>query len=125
MWEDSPLHTDLLFAREDAARCIFESSSCLVELRDGFKLAIHQELPEAPRLPFYLNLRLDGVKGGKLSASDIATISQAASSIFKRLVIETIQNTGGCKVTDLLVFLNHSTDAEQKLKKLEVRLHAV
>ncbi len=205
------MNTELLRAREDAARCIFESQSCLVDLNEGFELAIHQELPQAPRSPFYLNLRPEGIKNGKLSASDITTISQAmflqgtaatqtsvfashrgicsipaagdpyldnimsfvrnartqemnptryslqkqmadgkrsftlteeaylsqfaikftvvddlvASSISKRLVIETIRNTGGCAVTDLLVFLNRSTDAKKELHGLGVRLHAV
>ena len=205
------MNKELLKAREDAARCIFESQSCLVDLNAGFELAIHQELPEAPRSPFYLNLRPEGVKNGKLSTSDIATISQAmylkgkasphtnlfgshrgicsipaagdpyldtimglvrnerkqdmnptryslqklvtdgkrsfiltdeaylsqyaikftvvddlvASSISKRLVIETLRQTGGCSVTDLLVFLNRSTDAEKELGKLGVRLHSV
>lgn len=205
------MNKELLGAREDAARCIFESHSCLVDLNAGFELAIHQELPQAPRSPFYLNLRPQGVKGGKLSATDITTISQSmylkgtaatqtgvfashrgicsipaagdpyldnimsfvrgernqelnptryslqkhvtdgkrsftlteeaylsqfaikftviddlvASSISKRLVIDAIRNTGGCAVTDLIVFLNRSTDAEKELQGLGVRLHAV
>jgi orotate phosphoribosyltransferase len=192
-------------AREDAAQRIFENGSCLVDLENGFELAIHQELPDAPRSPFYLNLRPMGVKGGEMKPSDINAVAKSmellgesaglfknnrpicdipaagtpyldaildrlakkeggqpvrftmkkrlinekrtfalseeydmsddrwqrtcmvddlvASSLTKKLAMEPITQAGG-KVTDLLLFLDRSTDAKKELGKLGVTVHA-
>ena len=64
-------------AREAAAHRIFATGSCKIDIKNGFKIAYHDEQPEAPRSPFYLNLRRTGVKEGTLEPSDIATISQS------------------------------------------------
>jgi len=47
-----------------------------------------------------------------------------ASSLTKKLAIQAIAQAGG-KVTDLLVFLDRSIDAEEELGKLGITLHAV
>jgi orotate phosphoribosyltransferase len=71
------LDQKLMNAREAAADCIFLSGSCLIDIEKGFRIAYHDEQPEAPRSPFYLNLRQTGVKGGTLEPADIDSISQA------------------------------------------------
>ncbi|GEM_PF-1750581 len=206
--EDCSLSNEFLVAREDAAHRIFSNGSCLVNLEEGFKLAIHQELPDAPRSPFYLNLRPTGVKEGKMEPEDIKAVAKVmtiiglnadlfdhpifdipaagtpyldaifqwldgsfvfndrslptrirlkkqvsdgkrsfkldpkglptdedicqelcmvddlvASSLTKKLALEPIEQAGG-KVTNLLLFLNRSTDAREELGKLGVTVRA-
>lgn len=188
--------------REAAAHAIFSTGSCRINLAEGFKIALHDALPEAPRSPFYLNLRPQGVKGGAMTPSDIEAVGRAlyllgherdlfthsrpicsipaagdpyldvimnetvkaqglllrfrlekveidgkrafrldehdeiawedtllvddlATSILtKQLAIKPIAANGGY-VTDLLIFLNRSTDAREMLNRQGVRLHTV
>lgn len=71
------LRIDLTIAREEAAHRIFRSGSFKIDLTEGFKIALHDKLPDAPLSPFYLNLRPKDTKGGTLLQSDIDVISCA------------------------------------------------
>jgi hypothetical protein len=204
-WEDSSLNEVQRLAREAAAHAILRSNSFKKDLKKGFKLAIHEKLPDAPPSPFYLNLRPEGVKNGTLTPADITAIglsmyhlaearmclvperavcsipgagnpyldvimeevararnntelprrfylekldvagkrafkqsdddpfiwTQAvlfddlvASAMTKFLAIAPIELRGG-NVSDLVVFLNRSSDAKQLLAERGVKLHAV
>ncbi len=204
-WEDCTLNEELRLAREAAAHAIFKSKSFKVDLQGGFKIALHDELPDAPLSPFYLNLRRTGVKGGTLEQRDIWAISKAmyhlgleegclapgravcsipaagdpyldaimdevaldrsgmrmpqrfyleklevngkrafalspsdaftwsnavlfddlvTSMLTKLLAVKSIEQCNG-HVSDLLVFLNRSSDAKKKLAGLGITLHAV
>jgi orotate phosphoribosyltransferase len=191
--------------RERAATRIFKNGSVKVDLIKGFRLAIHDDLPDAPPSPFYLNLRREGVKGGVLNNEDFAWIGLSlhklcrdhdlltvnrpvcsipaagdpfldalmrikektqvrnltptrfslikdestgkrqfnladtdnrphlnsllvddlvASMLTKWLAINAIRQARGT-VTDLLVFLNRSADAKERLAAHGINLHAV
>lgn len=199
------MHQALQLARETAGHVIFKSGSFKIDLDKGFKLALHDELPDAPPSPFYFNLRQKGVKGGTLEQKDIWAISHSmyqlglaqecltpgraicsvpaagdpyldsildevalercgmnlpqrfrlqkleiggkrafklapddsfiwskvvlfddlvAGMLTKLLAIKSIEAHGGT-VSDLVVFLNRSSDAKQKLAEHKVALHAV
>lgn len=188
--------------REEAAHRIFRTGSFKIDIKEGFKIALHDKLPDAPLSPFYLNLRPKGTKGGTLLQSDIDVISCAmvlkgheaelfthlrpvcsipaagdpfldsilaflqgegiglerfrlqkmdvqgnrafrlapedlavwkdvlliddlvTSTQTKGLALEPIIKMRG-GAPDLLVFLNRSTTADQVLKQMGIRLHAV
>lgn len=70
-------------AREAAATRIFEGGHFLIDTEVGFPLAIHQDLPKAPRSPFYLNLRPEGVKEGKMTQMDIDAVAMSMLELGK------------------------------------------
>ncbi len=71
------LKIDLMTAREEAAHRIFRTGSFKIDIKEGFKIALHDKLPDAPLSPFYLNLRPKGTKGGTLTQADIDVIGCA------------------------------------------------
>jgi orotate phosphoribosyltransferase len=71
------LNIDLQQQRELAAHGIFRTGSCLIDIEKGFKIALHDKLPDAPLSPFYLNLRQTGIKGGTLEQGHIDDIGKS------------------------------------------------
>lgn len=75
---DSAQVEDSLFTtiQEQLARRLFELGAIQIDTQKGFELKLHEQHPEAPMSPFYMNLRALGHKDGQLGSGEFEMIAQ-------------------------------------------------
>ncbi len=118
--------------RERAARNIFEGGSFKIDLETGFKIALHDDLPEAPLSPFYLNLRPDGVKEGVLTKEDIVWIALSMHQLCKRNKLFTtsrpicsIPAAGDPFLDEMLDIMERASSLDRNLLPKRIRLKKI
>lgn len=80
----------LIDAREAAGHAVWQSGTIGIDLKNGFRMKIHDKYPDAPTSPIYVSLRPRGVKGGQLEAEHLSRIGNAmarlaiANGVFSR-----------------------------------------
>lgn len=71
------MHQSLIDAREAAAHAVWQSGTIRIDLKNGFRMKIHDTHPHAPPSPIYVSLRPRGVKDGQIEDEHFALIGQA------------------------------------------------
>lgn len=74
------------------ADMIWERGAFKIDIVEGFELRLHQDNPEAPKSPFYINLRTKDNRGkkGELTHDDCDLIAQCLWEKLSELVFEAI-----------------------------------